>query len=826
MPAPSHQLLDHRKHGTKVTVTDLFGNMPVRVKHRALTLRGPEDVDKEWEDLRRMITALALASERPINIRLTGIDQKHTMFLHSPVSSIRKSRRSAVEVSRTHSILSQAGLVSSKYTKQWVTMSASTPDIRIQACISLVPGPTKQVQFISLGKNPVLSAHSSTNILYDVVNRKFAASNFGLAVSPSDSNSHRNKNVQDIRSATSQNIGKGVNRWPMFYVRIEAERHWQLAEEGEETMESSTALQSILDVLEAMIDRFLEQNHLRLRIKSRSANTLDVSSSLMQDHLPAQTRYDGGRDSTAVPSHPPELSRTVTSAEESLNGGIKLLGRRKRLLPIHSNNFGIWSRIKSGNGNILDDLSPGLEMKPSLTRLEASDHRCALTAHESNFPLNSDLSKDSFLSENDDHPSCSSSSTRIQTTDEVIPWLDPLARKTILVNSRTGQCVRPKSVDSSLQRYSTSRSRPRSAGDLTHRRIVETVNRPNSAPCRQNSSWLESVMRNWNNPVFPRSEIPITSTNDYINVKSSFEKSRRPPQPMLLDSSAYEGLRFSKFNGRLSKSSLANAQVVAQVDRKYVLIKMASAPVENDTDNNSTSMLVLVDQHAADERCRIEQMFGEMFQVLGSEIVIRQVKLASPIQFEISAQESRLFEFFSRFFGSWGCPYEVFKSQDREHATVSIIALPTLIAERCRSEPELMMNVLRGEMSKRTEDRRGISRPTIASFNSLDSSSPLSWIDRISDCPEGIINLLNSRACRSAVMFNDPLSLEECQTLISRLSQCAFPFQCAHGRPSMVPFVDMSTFPRQDLARLDSEGQDIGARTSFVEAFRDWKDNA
>lgn len=40
-------------------------------------------------------------------------------------------------------------------------------------------------------------------------------------------------------------------------------------------------------------------------------------------------------------------------------------------------------------------------------------------------------------------------------------------------------------------------------------------------------------------------------------------------------------------------------------------------------------------------------------------------------------------------------------------------------------------------------------------------------------------------------MFNDVLSKDECKDLVRRLGQCAFPFQCAHGRPSMVPLVDM-----------------------------------
>lgn len=40
-------------------------------------------------------------------------------------------------------------------------------------------------------------------------------------------------------------------------------------------------------------------------------------------------------------------------------------------------------------------------------------------------------------------------------------------------------------------------------------------------------------------------------------------------------------------------------------------------------------------------------------------------------------------------------------------------------------------------------------------------------------------------------MFNDALTAEECEGLVRRLARCAFPFQCAHGRPSLVPLVDL-----------------------------------
>ena len=33
-----------------------------------------------------------------------------------------------------------------------------------------------------------------------------------------------------------------------------------------------------------------------------------------------------------------------------------------------------------------------------------------------------------------------------------------------------------------------------------------------------------------------------------------------------------------------------------------------------------------------------------------------------------------------------------------------------------------------------------------------------------------------------AIMFNDTLTLEQCKMLVSKLSDTALPFQCAHGR--------------------------------------------
>jgi DNA mismatch repair protein MLH3 len=40
-------------------------------------------------------------------------------------------------------------------------------------------------------------------------------------------------------------------------------------------------------------------------------------------------------------------------------------------------------------------------------------------------------------------------------------------------------------------------------------------------------------------------------------------------------------------------------------------------------------------------------------------------------------------------------------------------------------------------------------------------------------------------------MFGDDLSKEECDSLMLDLEMCSVPFQCAHGRPSLAPIIDL-----------------------------------
>jgi DNA mismatch repair ATPase MutL len=48
--------------------------------------------------------------------------------------------------------------------------------------------------------------------------------------------------------------------------------------------------------------------------------------------------------------------------------------------------------------------------------------------------------------------------------------------------------------------------------------------------------------------------------------------------------------------------------------------------------------------------------------------------------------------------------------------------------------------------------------------------------------PPGVVRVLKSKACRSAIMFGTQLSREQCVELVQQLGQTELCFCCAHGR--------------------------------------------
>ena len=53
---------------------------------------------------------------------------------------------------------------------------------------------------------------------------------------------------------------------------------------------------------------------------------------------------------------------------------------------------------------------------------------------------------------------------------------------------------------------------------------------------------------------------------------------------------------------------------------------------------------------------------------------------------------------------------------------------------------------------------------------------------------QAVIDKLITRSCKAAIKAHDRLSPEEMSALLSDLRQCANPFSCPHGRPTVIRF--------------------------------------
>ncbi|KAJ5635327.1 uncharacterized protein N7484_008640 [Penicillium longicatenatum] len=805
IPSPVHQSLRFSDHGTCVTVNDLFGNMPVRVKRRALAFERPDELDREWDNLRYSLASLMLANPLLLKLVLSDTERgkRVSIRLDRSIPGDHVDVANTIDLRRIGSILAQSGMINTRNMDTWHIISASIPDLAICAAISIVPSPSKKLQFVSLGNDPVLP--NGSNILFKEINRLISLSDFGVSGNISRNTATCPSPVLGHSEAPSSLSGKAwakpVNKWPMFYIRIETSTTLLLGDDGDEVSPNSDkSLQRVTDLLEAMILEFLKQQNLRPRITKRQekiSNRAQGGPSVSQSRSRSSSKQRGAE----------------SSAEEGFSNNLKLPSFQRPQSVNSSPNLNNWSRVKTAKGldtRLAPDRDSANRLEGQIFSLpERPQSRSKGEENVESLLSNTSLEHSKEVEQDDDED-------KSQTTDRLIPWVNQRTGKTHMINSRTGQTVGPMA--------SSSFTRP------TLPRLGDTQSNP-SIP----KSWVENLLKAWDNPTLTRTEMPLPRLdleNNYFNPEAS-------SRSCLYEIGTLETSRVASFRGKLQRQSLSKATIIAQVDQKFILAKLDAGTLQSA--GIQDAVLVLIDQHAADERCRIEQLFEEMFIPAEPpyETKVRTVEI-KPIAFKISSTEATLFHKYSGFFQDWGIHYNTGETSESE-PTILVHLLPALIAERCRLEPTLIVELLRREIWTNEEGSRKPLGAVMASADNhseshgmsfdedesspVGSSTPHSWVQKMSGCPQGIIDLLNSRACRTAIMFNDPLGIDECRKLILRLARCAFPFQCAHGRPSMIPILDLRPQPTYETDKFDGgmgleydDYDDSGM--NFIEAFQ------
>nr|GAT45012.1 mismatch repair-related protein [Mycena chlorophos] len=238
---------------------------------------------------------------------------------------------------------------------------------------------------------------------------------------------------------------------------------------------------------------------------------------------------------------------------------------------------------------------------------------------------------------------------------------------------------------------------------------------------------------------------------------------------------------------RFHKSDLSNARVIDQVDRKFIACLMAN------------SSLVLIDQHAADERVRVERFLkqlclGYLANVAGSEdggVKMRELGTSVPV-LVTQSEATRLADLeIRKVFGHWGFRFADTAEEQREpsdYCQVFVRCVPDVVADKLLMDNELR-DLVKAFLARAEEDPSSTFQEVREDKHPNDDE--LYWLEALRWCPQQLLDLINSKACRGAIMFNDSLTVAQCQKLVDSLAQTAFPFQCAHGRPSLVPLIDL-----------------------------------
>ncbi|ANZ77049.1 BA75_03802T0 [Komagataella pastoris] len=208
-------------------------------------------------------------------------------------------------------------------------------------------------------------------------------------------------------------------------------------------------------------------------------------------------------------------------------------------------------------------------------------------------------------------------------------------------------------------------------------------------------------------------------------------------------------------NLKLRKDDLSSVRLVGLMDQKFIVVTLV-------TKHQRTAMLAL-DQHACDERIKAEKLFQKYISNLSNcSVAIEN------IAWDLPEMVMNLFSTFESSLSTWGIKFISLNSK------IVITHLPSVLTVRKLSHDLLRSGIL--QYLNDLEVGKKSPKPPAEK-----------WFETLPFIPEMIINAVNSQACRSAVKFGTSLDTAQCEKIIQNLKSCELPFQCAHGRPSMVP---------------------------------------
>ncbi|ELZ92578.1 DNA mismatch repair endonuclease MutL [Haloferax volcanii] len=183
--------------------------------------------------------------------------------------------------------------------------------------------------------------------------------------------------------------------------------------------------------------------------------------------------------------------------------------------------------------------------------------------------------------------------------------------------------------------------------------------------------------------------------------------------------------------------SLPSMRIIGQLADTYIVAETGEG-------------LVLVDQHAADERVNYERLRGEVEGDTPTQA------LAEPVALELTAREAALFEEYREALAQVG-----FHAGRTGERTVSVRTVPAVFDAAL--DPELLRDALTAFVREEVDGGR-------------------KTVDAVAD------ELLSDLACYPSITGNTSLREGSVLDLLAALDDCENPYACPHGRPVIVEF--------------------------------------
>ncbi|EKM59744.1 uncharacterized protein PHACADRAFT_205965 [Phanerochaete carnosa HHB-10118-sp] len=398
------------------------------------------------------------------------------------------------------------------------------------------------------------------------------------------------------------------------------------------------------------------------------------------------------------------------------------------------------------------------------------------------------------------------------TDDDDVLWTDPSSGVVYNLDRRTGNSYL---IDASRQHTANAEGGPQSRRTLQH----WPTNQTSTTGIHDMPSWIKEALGANQTFVLKLPSIPSLSLSSSFVGDQERCQYLHGRQSFLSQADAISNTQSQL--ARFSRNDLSRTCILGQVDRKFVACVIPSNTVAEHEARDSSlktedeGLLVLLDQHAADERIRVERFMRELckgFSADGQASTLSPDvrKLDPPARIVLTRREADILastnvqaafrlwgvgfgpapevqqeeECISRFFSTAKAVGPV---EHSGYVQVDVLTVPEVVARKLLADDHL-----RDLVKSYLADLDGSGLATsLLSFRPVSADPSTVWQRAMQWCPQELQELVNSKACRGAIMFNDPLSSERCEQLVSELCETALPFQCAHGRPSLVPLTSI-----------------------------------